>query len=369
MTGSLRRSVVLGIVSLVLFLVGAQVAVGQWSMQSIPNPPGGGELLGISCVSGSSCIAVGRRFSPTGLGPIGLAESWDGTQWSYELVPKPSGAELDGVTCLSSTNCIAVGSNEANDGDALVESWNGTGWKVVSNPDSAMRSQLNAVSCASRTSCTAVGFYNVAGGTKRVLVEHWNGRRWKVQPNPVTGRHHESDLDGVSCPSLKACTAVGSYGNNPESPLVERWNGTDWKVQRTGDSAGNLLLSVSCATRMHCAAVGGSSLRGRREPFAENRDGSTWSIEPSASPSNTTGRLNGVSCLSRADCIAVGGGPLAERWDGMSWATQPVPGPAGKMAVLAGVSCPSAHQCVAVGDYVGPDNAADYRPLAEMETS
>src|SRR3954454_3739898 len=110
MRRSFGRSVVLGAVTSLLCLLGAQVAgAAQWSIQSTPNPPGGGNLRGVSCASDSSCIAVGRRFSPTGLGRIGVVESWDGTRWSFELVPKPSGAVLNGVSCPSRTRCVAVG--------------------------------------------------------------------------------------------------------------------------------------------------------------------------------------------------------------------------------------------------------------------
>jgi hypothetical protein len=103
-------------------------------------------------------------------------------------------------------------------------------------------------------------------------------------------------------------------------------------------------------------------------PFAEGWDGSTWSKEPSATPSQALGPLDGVSCPSSTACTAVGG-QLAERWDGSSWATQTVPTPpTGKGPVLLSVSCPSKSGCVAVGGYIANGYKAYYKPIAELWT-
>ncbi len=67
--------------------------------------------------------------------------------------------------------------------------------------------------------------------------------------------------------------------------------------------------------------------------------------------------LNGVSCSSPANCIAVGdyyrmaGGPqltLIERWNGTAWRVEPSPS-IGRGSTLDSVSCPSATSCAAVG--------------------
>src|SRR5437764_13184423 len=60
--------------------------------------------------------------------------------------------------------------------------------------------------------------------------------------------------------------------------------------------------------------------------------------------------LEGVSCTSPSDCIAVGNstsGAFSERWDGTSWSLQSIPNPPG--ASLAGVSCTSPTACTAGG--------------------
>ena len=114
----IKRSVVVGITTSVLSLLGAQVAAAQWSIQSIPNPPGGGDLLGVSCATGSSCVAVGQRFNGYGHGgPTGLVESWNGTQWRWTAASKPRDAVFQGVSCVSSDACTAVGYDENARGD------------------------------------------------------------------------------------------------------------------------------------------------------------------------------------------------------------------------------------------------------------
>lgn len=363
----LERSVVSGLVTLAVCLVGAPVAAATWSLQPMPNPPGGGDVFGVSCASRTSCIAVGGRFGGYGHGPAtGLVESWNGAKWSLKPAPKPTSASFEGVSCVSQSSCTAVGYDEGHQGTLpLIEAWNGRHWKVQSNPASGrVNGLLAGVSCVSPRSCTAVGYYRKHGGGSQALVERWNGRAWKLQSNPASGQRH-SLLTGVTCVSRSFCTAVGRVGHDA---FIERFNGKRWKAQ-SNDGAGASLSGVSCATTARCAAVGAATSSGHTEvPFAESLDGGTWSVDPSAGPSHTTGRtLNAVSCPWRLFCTAVGDGPLAENWDGNSWSTQLVPTPpAAKSAKLAGVSCPSTRLCVAVGGYIGNGYKAYYKPLAEV---
>jgi hypothetical protein len=94
-----------------------------------------------------------------------------------------------------------------------------------------------------------------------------------------------------------------------------------------------------------------------------------WTFEPIAVPTGQ-GLLDGVSCLSADDCVAVGasvqGGAgaavipdtigisldagLAERWTGSSWAVLPIPVLSGLYeSSLSAVSCSTTSACVAVG--------------------
>ena len=58
---------------------------------------------------------------------------------------------------------------------------------------------LSGVSCDEPTSCTAVGGYNNGSGVTRTLIESWNGSQWKIVPEPQHVSHQPNNLNGVSC--------------------------------------------------------------------------------------------------------------------------------------------------------------------------
>jgi hypothetical protein len=73
--------------------------------------------------------------------------------------------------------------------------------------------------------------------------------------------------------------------------------------------------------------------------------------------SKPAGLLNGLSCISAKNCVAVGQdlttyGPLVETWNGTRWAATALPMPGGDdPSSLFGVSCATARSCLAVGIY------------------
>jgi hypothetical protein len=113
---------------------------------------------------------------------------------------------------------------------------------------------------------------------------------------------------------------------------------------------------------------------GAQAMMAEQKDGSTWTIEPTAIPTGATRTvLSGVSCPAAALCIAVGDYvngsgvdvTLAEEWNGSAWAIQPTPNPGGaSRSVLSSVSCSAAGSCIAVGSYV--DSSGIGQTLSEQ---
>ncbi len=180
-------------------------------------------VTGISCVSATSCEAVGAGTN----GPEGAA--WNGTSWTVQTMAGPSNTSPSSVSCTAPTSCEAVGEVPANGQEStMAESWNGSAWTVQSipSPDTTQGSQLTGVSCTSATSCTAVGSYtssdfNTLGQTLTV-VEAWNGTAWSLEdsPNAITG----GPLNAVSCGSSQTCTAVGlaqDQGGGANVTLIE----------------------------------------------------------------------------------------------------------------------------------------------------
>jgi hypothetical protein len=241
----------------------------EWSLQSISTPSEalGIALSGVSCTSASACTAVGL-YTTKSSGVVPFAERWNGTAWSLQTVPAPAGesAYLYGVSCTSSTSCTAVGrsTTETNE-KPLAEHWNGTEWKIqtTSIPTEATKVKLLGISCTSETACVAVGVYNRPSeeSKQRALAEKWNGTEWKLLTNPVPSEAVEVEMGGVSCTSATACIGVGDYTAKGERlTLAESWNGLEWKVQSTpnlmGSSNNNLLDAVSCTSSTECTAVG-----------------------------------------------------------------------------------------------------------------
>jgi len=187
---------------------------------------------------------------------------------------------------------------------------------------------------------------------------------WTIEPVPKPAHSGNTELTGVSCTSRSDCFAVGFRDVPPTNdpvPLVEHWNGSAWTTGHTPTPAtpgwSGWLSAVSCATRRACLAVGLSySDRSRPGPFAERWDGSSWSIERLPHLPNAEA-LDGVSCASSTDCIAVGYGrsSVAAHWNGTRWSAENIHfgDPAGRPNALTSVSCATGN-CAAVGwDNVG----------------
>jgi hypothetical protein len=139
-----------------------------------------------------------------------------------------------------------------------------------------------------------------------------------------------------------------------------------WQVQVTPNpakSTADELLDVSCVTTADCTAVGGFNTSAISEsPLIEHWNGSEWTIAVDGSVGGIA-LLTGVSCSSATFCVAVGYGAAAtahvesaliEVWNGGTWTL--VAGPTVSRTVgveLNSISCASSRACTAVGAYIG----------------
>ncbi len=333
-------------------------------VRTSPSPfgslPDVGTLSGVACVNAGDCWAVGNATHPPP-----LIVHYTGNGWALVHTTNPSFGQLIGVTCVSAGDCWAVG-NSVDDGGAgatrpLIEHYTGSRWAPVAAPDPSLGPNvvLNGVACVGAGDCWAVGDSGNASLT-RPLIEHYTGSRWAV----VGTRHPSSDpfvvLNGVACVSDGECWAVGYFGNaGVTRPLIEQYTGRRWViVDAPNPSPGPFvaLNGVTCMTR-DCWAVGSSSIG--NPTLLEHLTGSTWAIGANSG----VGVSLGVSCASAADCWAVGdtqqpsiaaGQPQIAHYDGISLIADNAPNPADFVrgetgAVLNGVSCVSAADCWAVG--------------------
>jgi hypothetical protein len=180
---------------------------------------------------------------------------------------------------------------------------------------------------------------------------------WSRQLVPTPANSTNASLTGVSCTSRDACTAVGS--SDAEGPavgdiLLERWNGRDWSLQAAAPPVGVSptiggflgLGSISCVSDTYCVAVGTDATDIQRA-LAESWDGSSWSVQPSASQF-LGGELGTVSCSSRVACMSAGdnnfnGSPVVAQWNGRVWHGLAV------HFEVVGLSCVSRTVCAYIG--------------------
>jgi len=237
-----------------------------WSIVSSPDTSSSqdNDLNGVSCFSASSCTAVGDYY--TGSYNQTLIEQWNGSAWS--IVPSPNtdstkDNQLTSVSCLSPSSCTAVGyANSGTVDQTLIEQWNGSTWSIQSSPDtdSTFENWLYGVSCTSATACTAVGYVDTL--TAQVaLAEQWNGSAWSIVPTPNPNTSGSNYFNSVSCSSANSCTAVGFYFGigTPNLTFIEQWNGSSWSIASSPNASiinANDLNGVACTSTSACTGVG-----------------------------------------------------------------------------------------------------------------
>ena len=360
---------------------------GSWSRAASPN--GGTQpavLNSIACADASHCWAAGWRYAgATKWGNRAYVEQWNGSKWSIDSTPDVSGTPYDylmGIACVTSTFCVAVGSSdgEVNPGysdKTLIESWNGSAWRLVSSPNytPSAYDNLYSVTCTSSTSCWAVGRVGTSKGDQP-LIERWNGSAWSIV-SPASGDATVGRLWSVSCSSSSNCWAVGDASFNA---FFEHWDGSRWTVAGAPSLGSSSLVAqlqgVKCLSSANCWAVGfeQDTSNNANYGFTEHWDGSSWNIVAAATTSNYA-RLYGVDCRTTTECWAVGwtydqptdaDHTLTERWNGSNWTIVsstdvPLSGaiiytaqPEGSM--LNSVACVSTSDCRSAGLARGDDN-------------
>ncbi len=358
-----------------------------WNIIPSPNtaPSESNLLMGSTCTSAWSCLAVGGVFSSLGNNsqPNAVVDTWNGSTWSVGPNVAPPGSQaslLWGVACVTSSDCWAVGAQKPSNQPGpviLTEHWNGSAWSVVPTP--ATNGYLFSVACSTTSDCWAVGS-NLDSQTNphNGIIIHWNGSQWSQVSRASSGQPYD-DFDSVTCTASTDCWAVGYAGPHQiqynflpgvapsltdGDALVEHWNGNDWSIVPTpGASAplGQELTSVTCTESSNCWAVG-STMDASGNPSAslvDHWDGSTWTTIPSLDPSTPANILTAVSCIDPSDCWATGATdaasgqnttpvPYIENWNGSAWTVEPSPNVLA-FGWLDGLTCVRATGCYATG--------------------
>jgi hypothetical protein len=343
-------------------------ACGVWNAVSSPNVGTSSSVMsGIAAISANNVWAVGSYSN--GNGGLTLVEHWNGTKWIMIASPNVNGSKSDslsGVVAIAANNIWAVGSysNASNNGQTLIEHWNGTSWSIVSSPNVASLSDgLSAVSAVSATDIWAIGA--ISGNTSsQPLIEHWNGASWSINSSTGTGQA----LNGVAAIASNNVWAVGSVLSSPSlvQTLIEHWNGSTWSVVPSSGPGPlfNILNSIAAISANNIWAVGDDTNSpapsAEYAPLVEHWNGTTWSVVAST-VAGTSDRVNAIAAVSANNIWAMGddrtsldpNGPyftLIEHWNGANWSVVNSPSPGSMVSDLtAAARIPATHKVWAVG--------------------
>lgn len=200
-------------------------------------------LSSVVALSANEVWAVGsfEPGGPLPLTTVSLvALRWDGTAWRAVTAPAPAGdswnafsaaARIPGTSRLWAVGYTGVVALEGLD-KPLIEQWDGSAWRIVPSPalPSGVRSgQLTSVTALSATDAWAVGRYFMQWGEWKTLIAHWDGSAWKVVSNPNSVVDRIGGLAAVSAADVRAVANTFTTENKDRS-LIEQWNGSTWQT-------------------------------------------------------------------------------------------------------------------------------------------
>jgi hypothetical protein len=249
---------------------------------------------------------------------------------------------LRAISCMSARACVLVGMRIARDGNTrgeVIPVASGVPGRVALVPGTEA---VTAVSCPSASGCVAVA-YGSAGG--RLRTEFLTiGRSGAVTSSTWVDHPTQAIFGLISCTSLTSCEVAGAAG-----PIyIGMWNGaalTMHSVAKPRRATGLEPGGLSCAGS-HCELVG---------PSAESTSGFILAIRdglPGKIRVLHGYGLDGISCVSRSRCYAVGFSP---RWSVLTTVRAGRPGPLRKGTAsfrFRSIAC-AGTECTAAGGRYG----------------
>ncbi|MCL4446298.1 MAG: hypothetical protein M1134_05440 [Actinobacteria bacterium] len=334
------------------------------SMVGSPAPRGTGRLNAVACPTVTTCFAVGSP-PPSAIPPSATASRAvvdvtknAGLSWSMEKVVTSTPTVLNSISCPTAKSCIAVGSTAVPSLAGVVVRTldGGKRWQQISSPSGAVN--LVSAECLSKVECLALA---TDGTTYWTAVTRSLGTSWQQGGNLPAGI---SGVSRLSCSSADLCIATGFTPSSPAHGVgaiaVSSDGGASWSSSVVPGGTG-IIHDATCAGPRSCVAVGTMSTTtsdvalGKGAILTSGTGATTWTA--AGSPIGLDDGF-GVSCFSGGDCIAVGtvwtptvpptpvGAAVMTTNSGRSWTTLEVRYvPNG----LVGLSCPSRALCVAVG--------------------
>lgn len=178
----------------------------SWHIVAHPSPPDGVQFGGITALSPDDIWVAGTG----NIGSNGAVfEHWDGTQWRIVPSPSSSGIGplsshivLTAISAVSANDIWAAGlRNPAipfpNGVEPLVEHWDGQRWSIVNSP--SLTGTVADLLALGPNDVWAVGTMGMGWDTAQQgqgLVEHWDGEQWSLIDTPTP--HPFTSLGGVA---------------------------------------------------------------------------------------------------------------------------------------------------------------------------
>jgi hypothetical protein len=241
-------------------------------------------------------------------------------------------AILNGVSCNSPTQCVAVGHYESSSGGQAFIVVKNSSWgaprPAFLPPDAlpAANGTLNSVSCQSFGNCVAVGQYATANGYQGFIVTEKAGVWSQGVRAPLPGDAVDSSITSlysVSCVTITTCVAVGQYKNgstvHDNQGLIVWESAGHWTKAMTAPlpakAKANFITQldgISCPSWGNCVAVGQYvNTNPARRPMILTESGGVWVSSVTArlpldSHYNPWAGLFSVKCTGIGNCVAVG---------------------------------------------------------------
>jgi hypothetical protein len=213
----------------------------KWQVISSPRPDhDDSTLVGVAAASANDVWAVGNYQVQSVYQWNTLIEHWDGVKWSIVSSPNVSGADknfLNAIAVVSPTNVWAVGYSEGATSATdvpLIEHYDGQSWRIVASPfpKPSHFNALYGVTALAFNDVWAVGYANEnsKGQNGQALIEHWDGARWSLVDSPIAGA--ATILCSIAGVSSSEIWAVGYIQTRDIqfTPVTEKWNGRSWSV-------------------------------------------------------------------------------------------------------------------------------------------
>ncbi len=128
----------------------------------------GVDIDNVSCSTSKFCVAVGSASAV-----------WNGAHWRRVTVPGQTAnptttASYTSISCVAGSTCVAIGSSASR---SAVIKWSGNAWHVLAAPTYSSALYLYQIDCHSASLCLT--FDDIPGNQhERAVVSEWNGSRW-----------------------------------------------------------------------------------------------------------------------------------------------------------------------------------------------